>query len=244
MLAKGHWDYFQVVFMELHCAGHHLWHINDPGHPRYSKQYEEALGEPLRAMYREMDAFVGALLAMVDDSTLAVFYASHGMGPQYTGTGLLDRILHNIERGVRRKVSGKTLKGRARSVWRSIPPDLRAKINPVKKHLGAPLIHEHWKDNLFVEFSENGAIEKAAEAADIKVTREIRTASSVRSAGDSYSANRPASSTSSGFAGNCSVPARTCVRRSTMIFSSVNGRSTTRSLSPSTRFTSLAARGG
>jgi aerobic carbon-monoxide dehydrogenase large subunit len=41
---------------------------------------------------------------------------------------------------------------------------------------GSPLVHEAWKDNVFVEFSENGAIEEIAAVADIKVTREIRTA--------------------------------------------------------------------
>jgi aerobic carbon-monoxide dehydrogenase large subunit len=41
---------------------------------------------------------------------------------------------------------------------------------------GAPLVHEHWKDNIFVEFAENGALDEAIARADIKVTREIRTA--------------------------------------------------------------------
>jgi carbon-monoxide dehydrogenase large subunit len=41
---------------------------------------------------------------------------------------------------------------------------------------GSPLVHEAWKDNVFIEFSENGPVEQAAETADIKVTREIRTA--------------------------------------------------------------------
>jgi len=40
----------------------------------------------------------------------------------------------------------------------------------------APLVHEEWGDNVFVEFSQDGAIERVADAADIKVTREISTA--------------------------------------------------------------------
>ena len=40
----------------------------------------------------------------------------------------------------------------------------------------APLVHEEWGDNVFVEFSQDGAIERVADAAAIKVTREIRTA--------------------------------------------------------------------
>jgi carbon-monoxide dehydrogenase large subunit len=41
---------------------------------------------------------------------------------------------------------------------------------------GSPLVHEEWGDNVFVEFSENGAIHEVAKAAPVKVTRRIRTA--------------------------------------------------------------------
>ena len=41
---------------------------------------------------------------------------------------------------------------------------------------GAPLVHEEWGDNVFIEFFHDGAIDRVAETAAIKVTREIRTA--------------------------------------------------------------------
>src|SRR5215831_5719691 len=37
----------------------------------------------------------------------------------------------------------------------------------------APLVHEEWGDNVFIEFFQDGAIERVAEAATIKVTRDI-----------------------------------------------------------------------
>jgi aerobic carbon-monoxide dehydrogenase large subunit len=40
----------------------------------------------------------------------------------------------------------------------------------------APLVHEQWGDNVFIEFFNDGEIDRAAETAAIKVTREIRTA--------------------------------------------------------------------
>jgi aerobic carbon-monoxide dehydrogenase large subunit len=40
----------------------------------------------------------------------------------------------------------------------------------------AALVHEEWGDNVFIEFFADGAIERIAETAAIKVTREIRTA--------------------------------------------------------------------
>jgi aerobic carbon-monoxide dehydrogenase large subunit len=41
---------------------------------------------------------------------------------------------------------------------------------------GAQLVHESWKDNVFIEFSESAGLENVAETADITVTRDIRTA--------------------------------------------------------------------
>ena len=41
---------------------------------------------------------------------------------------------------------------------------------------GAPRVHEHWKDNLFLETSVGGAIAAVAAAAPVKVSRTIRTA--------------------------------------------------------------------
>ena len=40
----------------------------------------------------------------------------------------------------------------------------------------APLVHEDWGDNVFIEFFEDTGIEAVAAAAPIKVTREFRTA--------------------------------------------------------------------
>src|SRR5947209_3868687 len=40
----------------------------------------------------------------------------------------------------------------------------------------ASLVHEEWGDNVFIEFIQDGAIDRIAETAAIKVTREIRTA--------------------------------------------------------------------
>jgi carbon-monoxide dehydrogenase large subunit len=40
----------------------------------------------------------------------------------------------------------------------------------------APLVHEEWGNNVFIEFFQDGAIDSVAEAAAIKITREIRTA--------------------------------------------------------------------
>src|SRR5712691_9014238 len=56
-----------------------------------------------------------------------------------------------------------------------------AELEPVVDMLAArapdaSLVHEEWGDNVFIEFFHDGAIDRVAESAAIKVTREIRTA--------------------------------------------------------------------
>jgi len=41
---------------------------------------------------------------------------------------------------------------------------------------GAPLVHEEWGDNVFIEFFQDAAVDEVARSAAIKVTREFRTA--------------------------------------------------------------------
>jgi aerobic carbon-monoxide dehydrogenase large subunit len=48
--------------------------------------------------------------------------------------------------------------------------DMLAALEP-----GAPLVHEEWGDNVFIEFSEDGPVDEVAKTAAIKVTRKIRT---------------------------------------------------------------------
>lgn len=132
LLAKGNWDLVLAAFMDLHCAGHHLWHINDKGHPKYRPEVEKALGEPLRECYRAFDQGLGEILADVDDRTMVLLFGSHGMGPQYTGTGLLDRILLALDRGTpaRRPQSAKAS---LRALWHQVPVEWRARLKTLRK---------------------------------------------------------------------------------------------------------------
>lgn len=138
-LEKGGWDYFETVFTDCHCLGHRLWHVNKPEHPAYSAKLEEAMGDPVREAYRLLDAAVGKLLELVDDRTLVLFYVSHGMGPHYTGTEILDRVLLSLETNVQSD-GKKSLKENIRSVWHIVPLELRAKLRPLKKHFNGMLV--------------------------------------------------------------------------------------------------------
>lgn len=135
------WDLGLVASSDLHCAGHHLWHVNDRGHPRYSAKLEAALGEPIRDCYRAFDASLGPILQAVGPETTILFFGSHGMGPSYSGTGLLDRILLRLEQ--RLEADGNSsatdvppagsLKSTLRRSWKRLPPEIRGKLRPLRK---------------------------------------------------------------------------------------------------------------
>ena len=97
LLGEENWDLFVGVFSEPHSAGHQFWHLHDPSHQRHEAMRREQLGDPLLKTYRAIDAEIGRLAeAAGDDSDLFV-YLSHGMGPHYDGTFLLDDVLKRIE---------------------------------------------------------------------------------------------------------------------------------------------------
>jgi len=131
-LTTEDWDVALVTSSDLHCAGHHLWHVNDPRHPRYSAKIEAELGEPLRDCYRAFDKSLEPILAAVDSRTTIMLFGSHGMGPSYSGTGMLDRILIRLDRGTR-GVARHSHKARLRALWHRVPPHIRGRLKPLRQ---------------------------------------------------------------------------------------------------------------
>jgi len=95
--AQEDWDLFAAVFSESHCAGHQFWHVHDSGHPRHDAALAQELGDPILQIYKALDAAVGRLLEQVSKETTVFVLASHGMGPHYDATFLLDEILHRLQ---------------------------------------------------------------------------------------------------------------------------------------------------
>ena len=134
-LKKKKWDFFFGAMGEAHGIGHYLWNIHDPTHPDHRPDVLEQVGDPILQVYQEIDRAVGRILDAVDDDMLAIVYLSHGMGPNYNGTFLLDRLLARIEG--RRQVPdqvGSVIR-LARAAWRRTPPRLRQKLRPVRRNL-------------------------------------------------------------------------------------------------------------
>jgi predicted AlkP superfamily phosphohydrolase/phosphomutase len=150
-LNQGGWDFFAQVFTEGHCAGHQCWHLHDPSHPRYDAEIARLVGDPIKDIYVAIDAAMGKILSEIDDETIVIVLAGHGMGPKYQAQFLLDQILlrlkvaaapreqDNPEDNIRDRVD--SLLSRC---WRQMPSGIRRGLQPVRNQIrswidGAPL---------------------------------------------------------------------------------------------------------
>ena len=93
---RGPFDVLVVGFAEAHCAGHHFWHLHDPAHPEHDPALTRAIGDPLPRVYARLDATLARVLALAGEESRVCVLLSHGMGPHYDGTHLLDRLLARI----------------------------------------------------------------------------------------------------------------------------------------------------
>ncbi|MEN8822505.1 MAG: alkaline phosphatase family protein [Abyssibacter sp.] len=132
LMQTRQWDLAMSVFTDLHCTGHHVWHINDRSHPQYDPKVEAELGEPLRDCYRLFDEALGQILDACGDQTNIMLFGSHGMGPQYSGTGLLDRVLLTLDQG-RPAARSRSWKASARALWQTLPVEWRARMKHLRK---------------------------------------------------------------------------------------------------------------
>src|SRR5947209_8625198 len=98
LLDRGGWDLFLSVMGESHCVGHQLWHLHDPDHECHDPALARRLGgDPVREVYRRLDAVVGEHLARVGPDGTAYVLLAHGMSAHHDGTHLLDHVLDRLD---------------------------------------------------------------------------------------------------------------------------------------------------
>ena len=140
LLARGGWDLFMQVFTEAHCTGHQCWHLHDVRHPAYDPTIAAALGDPLRRIYRSIDAAIGQLVAAAGNDTPAVVFTAHGMSHWYGAQFLLETMLVRLGVTVPRAAApghSAGVRDLARSAWRTLPASVRGPINSVRQRLAA-----------------------------------------------------------------------------------------------------------
>lgn len=135
LLDKRDSDLLLNVFSEVHCAGHQLWHIHDPAHPLHDPAIRQALGgNPLEDVYVAMDKALGILMDAAGSDTRIMVFCSHGLGPAYSGTHLLDEILMRLE-GIRSPRKRQSFAQALVALWTRFPQGLRAALTPLQKRL-------------------------------------------------------------------------------------------------------------
>jgi len=95
LLEREDWDLFLVVFGEAHPAGHYLWHFHDPAYA-FGQDGPSPLRDSLRDVYIALDTAIGQLTAVVGDDTTILLVSGDGMGPNYSGSHLLEGALTRL----------------------------------------------------------------------------------------------------------------------------------------------------
>jgi len=94
------------------------------------------MGNPIRDVYQSIDAGLGKLLERAGPETTVIVLASHGMGPHFDGTFLLEHILRRLDASKPRRWLATSL----RRVWRRMPDALRHGLSPVASDVKTHLI--------------------------------------------------------------------------------------------------------
>jgi hypothetical protein len=95
LIEKEDWDLFLVVFGESHPAGHYFWHYHDSSYIAHSK--EQPGPAALRDIYIALDKAIGEILQSVDDATTVFLVSGDGMGPNYSGSHILNDLLMRMK---------------------------------------------------------------------------------------------------------------------------------------------------
>ncbi len=138
LLQRGGWDLFIQVFSEAHCAGHQCWHLHDPKLPMHDAADAAVTGDPIRRVYRAIDAAIGEVLKDAGDA-LVILVSAHGMSHWFGAGFLLPEIL--VRLGVSHPAEApdpapeSVIRRAARWTWRRIPASARAILSPLKERV-------------------------------------------------------------------------------------------------------------
>ena len=96
LMTTQDWDFFMVVFGECHAAGHYYWHYQDEDYVAHPEHCDPQLKTALRDVYVALDKAIGQCLDQVGDETMVILTSGDGMGPNYSGSHLLQGLLDRV----------------------------------------------------------------------------------------------------------------------------------------------------
>jgi predicted AlkP superfamily phosphohydrolase/phosphomutase len=81
LMRSREWDLLGLVLRGPDGVQHATCHATDPTHPLYTERHAELYSTAILDVYRQTDAHLGELVAMLDDDTTLVLMSDHGFGP-------------------------------------------------------------------------------------------------------------------------------------------------------------------
>jgi predicted AlkP superfamily phosphohydrolase/phosphomutase len=96
LMEREDWDLFLVVFGESHPVGHYFWHLHDPAYLTHPREGAGALQHALREIYVALDRAIGEILQGIDAMTTVLLISGDGMGPNYSGSHVLNTLLSSM----------------------------------------------------------------------------------------------------------------------------------------------------
>jgi predicted AlkP superfamily phosphohydrolase/phosphomutase len=156
LMKSEDWDCLLVIFGESHPTGHYFWHYHDESYVAHSK--DKPGPSALRDIYVALDEAIGEILQGVDKATTVFLVSGDGMGPNYSGSHILNdlltrmKLLNNVsasENGSAGKDQGEVKSGKndlLSTVRNMIPKSFRVAVS---KTLLPRSVNEklslHWK---------------------------------------------------------------------------------------------------
>jgi predicted AlkP superfamily phosphohydrolase/phosphomutase len=125
-LKMDDWDFFFGVFSESHCVGHQCWHLMDEHHPLHDPHAPAELRTAIRDVYQAIDEGIATILNELPNDTHVLVVLTHGMGPYYSGTHLLDAILWRL--GMNDQRGTNVFRSRMWESRRFIPERVRTRL--------------------------------------------------------------------------------------------------------------------
>jgi predicted AlkP superfamily phosphohydrolase/phosphomutase len=83
LLKEKPWDFFMVVFRNTDEIGHFFWRHMDETHPRHDPLAPAHYKTAILDVYRQVDHWVGEIVAAAGPETNILVMSDHGMGPLY-----------------------------------------------------------------------------------------------------------------------------------------------------------------
>jgi len=80
--------FLYVYFSAADLVQHMMWRAMDPEHPMWSPRLQEAHGDAIASVYRNLDAALGRAVAKVGDEALVLAISDHGFAPFYREVNL------------------------------------------------------------------------------------------------------------------------------------------------------------